>query len=330
MRITRQKLVDLARRHAEQAANETDVLSAYLTGSVVQGDPLLGGSADIDLVLIHDVGPAQEREVVRLSADVHLDIAHHARRQYADPKSVRVDPWLGPAVSEPIFLYDPQHFFEWAQAGARGQYHRPDHVLARARSMLEAARTTAPQPGNGPAWAGSYLEAALQGANAAALLVGPPAWGRRSALLLEQRAAALNHPEVYAGFLRLHGADGDRGWELPGWLTAWARAFDRAGQTAPAAEFHPCRRTYFLSGFQALLDDGQPAAVIGPLLRSWDHLCLILDESDPSGDHRAAYIPALAALQLTSEHRAARADELEAYLDHIESVLETWAERTGA
>ncbi len=43
-------------------------------------------------------------------------------------------------MCEPIFLYDPQHFFELAQASARGQFHRPDHVAARAQAFLDLAR----------------------------------------------------------------------------------------------------------------------------------------------------------------------------------------------
>ncbi len=146
MIITRAKLVELARREAEARAASGDLVSAYLVGSVAYGEPLLGGTADIDLVLIHAEDPATDREIVPLSADVHLDIVHHGRQRYAQPRGLRIDPWLGPAISGPVFLYDPQHFFEWAQAGARGQFFRADHTLARARSLLQAARDRLPHP----------------------------------------------------------------------------------------------------------------------------------------------------------------------------------------
>jgi tRNA nucleotidyltransferase (CCA-adding enzyme) len=43
------------------------VISIYMTGSLRRDDPLLGGTADIDLYIVHDSKPEAEREVVRLS-----------------------------------------------------------------------------------------------------------------------------------------------------------------------------------------------------------------------------------------------------------------------
>jgi hypothetical protein len=40
--------------------------------------------------------------MVFLSEQVHLDIAHHARELYARPKDLRIHPWLGPSMCEPI------------------------------------------------------------------------------------------------------------------------------------------------------------------------------------------------------------------------------------
>ena len=94
----------------------------------------------MDLVLIHEYEPAIPREIVPLSDEVHLDISHHAKRLYKQPRELRVDPWLGPSMCEPVFLHDPNHFFEWAQASVRGQFHRPDYMLARGAAFLERAR----------------------------------------------------------------------------------------------------------------------------------------------------------------------------------------------
>ncbi|MCX6069670.1 MAG: deoxynucleoside kinase [Chloroflexi bacterium] len=228
MIVTRAKLIDLARREAETRAASGDVVSAYLVGSVAYGEPLLGGTADVDLVLIHAKAPDVDREMVPLSADIHLDIVHHARERYAQPRGLRVDPWIGPAISGPVFLYDPQHFFEWAQAGARGQFFRADHAVARARSMLQSARTHLPHPLPPQLEADTLLETTLDGANAAASLAGAPAAGRRLLLDLERRAQTLGRPEVSDGLVRLLGIDRCDGREVPSWLGAWARAFDAA------------------------------------------------------------------------------------------------------
>jgi len=47
-------------------------------------------------------------------------------------------------------------------------------------------------------------------------------------------------------------------------------------------------------------------------------------------DHRPVWDAAITALGLTTEESAGRLDELEAFLDQIETRLEEWAVATGA
>jgi predicted nucleotidyltransferase len=328
--VTRAKLIDLARREAEAHAASGDVVSAYLVGSVAYGEPLLGGTADVDLVLIHAEVPDVDREMVPLSADVHLDIVHHARERYAQPRGLRVDPWIGPAISGPVFLHDPQHFFEWAQAGARGQFFRADHAVARARTLLQSARTHLPHPLPPHLEAGTLLEAALDGANAAASLAGAPAAGRRLLLDLERRAQTLGRPEVSDGLVRLLGIDRGDGREVPSWLGAWARAFDAASPLTTDPRLAPCRRSYHLSGYQALAEAGRPDAVVLPLLLIWDRTLRVLEAYEQAASFRPAWQDALQCLGLSPEDLKPRALELESYLDAMETLIDAWAVRNGA
>lgn len=330
MIITRAKLIDLARREAEARAASGDLVSAYLVGSVAYGEPLLGGTADIDLVLIHTQDPETDREMVPLSAEIHLDIVHHGRQRYAQPRGLRIDPWMGPAISGPVFLYDPQHFFEWAQAGARGQFFRADHALVRARSLLQAARTRHPHPLPHQLEPGTLLEAAIDGANAAASLAGAPAAGRRMLLDLERRGQALGRPEVSEGLIRLFGIERGDSRAIPAWVAAWARAFDAAAPLTSDPRLAPCRRAYHLAGFQALAEGGRPDAVVLPLLIIWDRTLRVLEAYGQAADHRAAWDDALHSLGLAPEARQTRALELESYLDAVETLIDGWAARNGA
>lgn len=330
MIVTRSKLVDLARREAESRAASGDVLSAYLVGSVAGGEPLLGGTADIDLVLIHDGDPPAEREMAPLSADIHLDIVHHPRSLYAQPRALRIDPWLGPALSAPLFLHDPQHFFEWAQAGARGQFFRPDHTLARARALLDAARARLPHPLPQHPELSTVLEAALDGANAAALLTGAPAAGRRLLLDLERRCPSPGHDQVVSGLVRLLGIDRHDGRSAPAWLGAWARAFDAAAPLTTDPRLAACRRAYHLAGYQALIEAGRPDAVVIPLLQIWERTLCVLEAHGRSEDHRPAWEDARRALGLDAPSLPTRLLELEGYLDSIETLIDGWAARSGA
>ncbi len=331
MRITREKLVQLAQQEVRRRADAGEpILSGYLIGSAARDDPLLGGAADIDLVLIHPEAPTVESEIVALSPDVHLDILHHDAAFYDEPTRLRVDPWWGPALSEPVFLFDPQHFFERAQAGARGQFHRPDHAIARAQAFLGQARRSQQRLHEDSDWPQAYLQAAMEGANAAACLADAPAAGRRLALAIERNTAALGAPEVYAAFLRLLRAEAVSSWQMPDVLSTWARTFDAAAAQAGDSCFQPARRRYHLAGFQALVEAGHPEAILWPLLQTWDLAIACLPRVPSTSAYRSAWQALLAQLGLLPTESGLRLDELEAFLDHIEFILEKWAHDNGA
>src|SRR5512143_1211564 len=100
MRINRETLLNLASDTvARHAREDRGILSAYLCGSLLGEDYLLGGAADIDLVFIHMDAFPQAREIVRLTDEIHLDIAHLSQKDFREPRRLRLHPWLGPAIS---------------------------------------------------------------------------------------------------------------------------------------------------------------------------------------------------------------------------------------
>ncbi|HET7010236.1 MAG TPA: hypothetical protein VFI11_05625 [Anaerolineales bacterium] len=330
MRVERQRLVELARREVETRVEKNGLLAAYLIGSVVSGEPVLGGSADIDLVLIHENPPTPEREIVPLSEDVHFDIAHHGRARYALPRQLRVDPWLGPAVYAPLSLFDRDHLFEWAQAGARGQYPRADFARQRASSLLDSARHLRDSLATTSYWPSTYVGAVLTGANAIASLAAPPACGRRAMLLLEARLAQAGHSEIYSAVLELIGAAGLQSRTAPDHVGAWARAYDVCARITGEPLLSRHRRAYHLKGFQALLEEGAPQALLPGLLQTWDRVMGTLETFELAANHRDDWQAALSALGLSADSTAARTAALEDYLDHIEITLEAWGREHGA
>ncbi|OGO68654.1 MAG: hypothetical protein A2Z37_03110 [Chloroflexi bacterium RBG_19FT_COMBO_62_14] len=329
MRITRRKLIELAHREADRRAVEEDILSAYLIGSTVRGEPLFGGTADIDLILVHKNPPASKREVIPLSEDVHLDIAHHDRATYNEPRSLRTSPWLGPALYDPLFLLDPEHFLEWAQASARSQFNRADYRQARASGLLAKARSEVGQlkiPG--AAWPGAYPTAVLDGVNSLALLVGAPAAGRRLTVTLKQRTEEAGQPEIFETFLHLIGAAAPDRLDLPGWIDAWERAFRAASSGSSDPRLAPCRMRYYLSGFEALSEAGWPQAVVWTLLSTWQ---IALESLGAGADGaRPEWEAFLHGLNLEEQAAEERTGELEAFLDGIEDRIESWSRAHGA
>ncbi len=354
MKITRDRLLALALEETERRAERGDVLSGYVIGSLAAGDPLLGGKGDIDLVLIHGDDPLVEREFMPISSQIHLDITHRPRSFYRQPRKLREHPWYGPEMCEPAFLYDPTHYFEWAQAAVRGQFHRPDFVYARACAFLRHARRSAAQARGDRGWLGTYLQSLLETINAAASLSGFPAAGRQVGPQLAARLSELGYTELYHRFQQLLGADRLEPRRLPDWIAAWARAYDRAlehqsSETEPspnltgenaladrtdgslkrrlrtfgdglAAE----RRAYYLAGFQTMVEDGRGPLILWPLLASWQRVAA------SNAPHTDSWEAVLKQLQLSRIYADRRLTQLERLQDQVEDQLERWSERVGA
>ncbi|MGD8632203.1 MAG: hypothetical protein PVF85_01450 [Anaerolineales bacterium] len=330
MRITRRKLIELAQDEAHGRAASGGLISAYLIGTVAHGEPLLGDTADIDMVLIHEEPPTQEREIIRLSHQVHFDIAHHHKLDYEKPSQLRIDPWLGPALCEPVFLYDPDHFFEWAQAGARGQYYRADHTHARAQAFLARARRQASLLQLSGRWVRTYLMAAFAAANSIASLHKFPVAGRRLTLSLKEQTQSLNLPEVYGRFLKLIGADLVHDWSISELFQPWAHAFDAAARSNNDVLLVDCRKDYYLRGFQSLSDQGHQKAVLWPLLYTWERAIHAINMHLDDDRHLEAWHKALETAGLDDSWHKRREAELLDYLEFVDLQLDEWADNHGA
>src|SRR4030042_1675751 len=97
MRINRNMLLKIANDTVDKYVNEDrSIVAIYLQGSLLTDSPLIANTADIDLFFIHSDEVPLEREIVRVSGEVNLDISHHSHRLYRQPRELRVHPWLGP------------------------------------------------------------------------------------------------------------------------------------------------------------------------------------------------------------------------------------------
>ena len=322
MRVTQEKLIDLAREEAERRGQTDNVLSGYLIGSVASGDPIIGGSADIDLVLIHRHKPDRNREIVPLSNDIHLDITHHSSEVYRHPPELRIEPWLGPSMCEPIFLYDPDHFFERAQARVRGQFYQSIHTHTRSLAFLDRARDAKPGNHPDPAWVTQYKHSALEAANALANLGGFPIAGRKMSILLQSRLHELNFEDCWFEFQNLLGISTLQEELIADWITAWEGAFDAAAYHDPM--FNPARKNYFLKSFLSFIDMGIAKEILWCLLTTWSSAIQILHEISTDDPPHAVWEFALEHLKLSPDHRINRNEELDGFFDHVEKILEKW------
>lgn len=333
MRITRELLLKQARAiAAERARSDKSILAAYLHGSLLEGhEPLLGGAIDIDLTFIH-IGLDGPREITRLTDEVTLDIRHHDRAAYEPARTLRHQPWLGPAVFYGQPLHDPQHFFDFTQASARGMYEEPENVLARAEPALQAARQIwfqfyNQQFSDDTARIPAYLSALENAANAVAALNGPPLPTRRLLLEFPARAAALGRPGLAAGLLGLLGALELTPERITAWLPAWQSAYTEAAQSGQVEpDLHPLRRVYYHNAILALAEGGYPQAAMWPLLRTWAGAAIGLLPASPP---HQGWLATMNELGLAGDGLTERLNGLDAYLDTLEELFDNWKKERG-
>ncbi len=333
MRITRETLMKVTQEHiAQRVRSDRGLMAAYLSGSMNEEAYLIGGTTDIDLFLVHSDAVVTPREIVPLTDEIHLDIAHHFQRDYRQTRQLRTHSWLGPTLKNCKILYDPQHFLDFTQASVRGQYDRADHVIERVRGQFTAARQiwTSLQfrPVANPAEdILSYLKALFNAANSVAGLSGPPLTERRFLAGFEGCARAVKRPGLYPGLLGLLGAPQIDVPTLKSWLPVVKTAYSAIPDASRPPRLHPARINYYLRAFEAFLDSDRPLVALWPLLFTWTLAANLLT---PASDQRTAWEAAVTHLGLVGEAFQTRLAGLDAYLDLVDETLEEWGHNSGA
>ena len=326
MRITREMLLRVARETAQKRAFEDPTLvAAYLKGSLCSDNPFLGNTTDIDIVLIHPDTPPLRREIVALTPEVHLDIQHAPQAEYAKPRELRLNAWLGPELYDPLPLLAPGHFFEFVQAGVRDKYNDPESIFARARSSASHARqiwSGLPQSTlTGPELLLLYLKGIIHAANAVVLLGnGKPLAERRFLLQFPVYAEAAGKPELGGILLSLLGAD-DVEMDvdmLSACLAAWEKDYVSAA-AIPGVEprITPVRLNYYKLACQSMLQGESPITILWPLLSTWTHAARSLPP-----EQRKTWESTCQGLGLLGSGFDEKMTRFDHFLDIIEEMLE--------
>ncbi len=323
MRLTLEKLRHYADRYVAQRSQDLRLLAAYLSGSLLRGQPFLGGAADVDIVLIYNGAPEPEREIVPLPGAAHLDVRRHDRSRYEPARQLRTDPFLGPTLFLAEPLYDPQHFLDFAQAAVRSRFRTPEMAVARARRLLQSAREAwfdldeAPTPQA----VAAYLETVFQAANVPATLLGYTFSRRRVLLDFPLAVQRWGYPQLSGLLFRQTGAPQATVEALQKALPAWDAAFTAAAEAenAPSVLALP-RRPYYRRAIEAYLASTTPAHALFPLLYTWTLAVEVAPEP-----YRQAWEETLASLGLLEGRQA----HLDVFLDALEEALEGWAHEQG-
>ncbi|HKY53588.1 MAG TPA: hypothetical protein VJM08_04740 [Anaerolineales bacterium] len=335
MRVTRESLIRIAKETAqERAFNDRGIIAAYLSGSLASDemDPLLGGTTDIDVIFVHADEPLLRREFVKLTPDFHVDISHRARGEFKKPRELRVDPWLGWEMYDPILLFEREKFFEFIQAGLRAgfEFNAPAPALYRSRLLLAQARqiwkellavgdVVTPKDVN------QYMQSLYQAVNAVAELSGPPLQERRLLLEFPSRAETAQRPDMSAALIGLLGGLALDPSLIKEWLPQWRLAFESAMQDANVdPRIHPSRVNYYEKAMQSILAGETPHAALWPLLQTWT-LAVDVLPNFAQDDWRAA----CGQLGFTSAGIEGHVNGLDHFLDEVEVLLDELTTQYG-
>jgi predicted nucleotidyltransferase len=321
MRTTRETLLKLAKDYTEQKlVSDRNVTAVFLVGSVRAETAPLPAVLDVDLLVIYNGEPPREREIIKLSNEVHLDIAFEPARLYAQPRELRGDPWRGWAMWDPQLLHEKGRFFEYTQAIVRSHFDETENLLNRCRKFSVPARMGWNEMFFNPETATplKILSAAQNAANAFATLAGPPLTERTLLSGFAARAETLQMPEMTGKLLNI--LSGDLKPDLVKQaLPHWEQAFLSAAPGSPDARLHPVRLKYYKTSIESQLAGPLPAAAFWPLLHTWA-LALSLPMTPP--ENQADWDDFCHAIGLAPNRIAERIDALDAFLDTLEETLE--------
>jgi hypothetical protein len=332
MRITPELLNKVARDTVSQRTRSNrDIIAVYLIGSLLSKEPLLGGTTDIDLVFIHNADIENQREIIRLTEEVHLDIAHHPRQLYHQTRELRLHPWMGPNIYGCRILYDPQHFMDFTVASVSGQFFQPENILIRSKTLSENSRQIwlsyqLERPEGHPGENALYLEAVENAANAIAILQGAPLPERRLLLDFPDRAKALGRPGLYKGLMGLLGAPNTDKEKIRSWMQNWSTCLTEIPEDKRPNRLHSHRIPYYHKAFEAVLASDEPIACLWPFLLTWNRAVSFHSDDSP---HLKYWWEAVEKLGLVGDGLQERLAALDAFLDQVEEITEEWAHSYG-
>ena len=328
MRINQEMLIKIAKEHvAKRVRREKDLVAVYLTGSVSEGNPLLGGSTDIDLIFVHKEEPPLKREVLRVTYEISLDIEHHHQSFYTYHRRLRQNPWIGFALcNHQNILLDQDHWLEFIQASVSARFNSPENIYKRSEQFTDKARTlwfdlNDPQEIDWEDWITLYFKAVRAAANAIACLDGPALTTRRFMLDFTSRAETMERLPLVGELTRLLGNENMNEDLFSKWRKVWAETIEAANEKENCPpNISKVRKAYFLQSIDAMAESGTLHAVLWSMIEIWQQALTCLEDED----HHKRWQDFLKALGFEKENMEELLGNVDQFIDQAERLLEDY------
>ena len=329
MRINQEMLIKIAKDHVNRRIRkENDLVAVYLTGSVSETEPLLGGSTDIDMVFVHKEDPPLKREVLRVTYEISLDIEHHHQSFYAFHRRLRQNPWIGYYLcNHQNILHDQDHWLEFIHASVSSGFDKPENVYARAGQFAEKARDqwfdlNDQQEAVWGDWIALYLKNIATAANAIACLEGPALTSRRFMTEFTRRAEMLDCLPLIGELTRLLGNQYFNQDSYKKWETCWENALAKANLRDDCPpNINKVRKAYFLNSVSAFADNDALHVVLWPMLETWHQAVTCLKDDPKVLEDWSGF---LSSLGFEEDEKERMVSDLDHFIDQGEHLLEEY------
>lgn len=344
MLITQDLLIDIAKDYLRRLLRqENDIVAAYLTGSVLGEQAFIGGSTDIDLVIVHKEEPPVAREIRRVKSNISFDIVHHHQSLYTFHRRMRQDAWLGYALrNHDGIIHDTDHWLEFIQAGVDSQFDSPENTFARASKFSDVARRywfELDDDDETPfsEWLGVFFMSVGNAANAVAALSGPGLTQRRFMLDFPARAEAVDQLSLVGDLAHLLGNEYMSEAFYAKWRPVWENRLVECAQSPDCPpNLHKARKAYFLDSCDAMVEAGQLHAVLWPMLENWRQIehCLreeANEDLEDEGKNSASedWLNFADEIGFSPDQKDSKTRELGRFIEKVQQTLEDYKREYG-
>lgn len=333
MRLTRERLLNLTNSYLTKIVRkDPNVIAIYMTGSMLEEDPFLNGTTDVDLVFVHNHTRDIQRQIVPITEDATLDIHFFQQSYYSPQRKIRLDPWVGPGLCfDPVLLYGKSHWFEFTQAAIEGAFFQPNYVLQRSRSFFGQAYESWTELSRNrnltqARYILNYLRMVENACNSIASLSAHPLTDRR---ILKQfktvcENVKMDHLVPMANQLFIGENDLQPYYDY--FAKSWRYYLEEFGKSDlgnQIPKYHAFRLNYYANAVEYYWEEHLISAV-WLMLKTWS---TVVEWCGLHGNPH--YESFLNALQIGTNFTQNREEQLREFIDTVDEGIEKWGVENG-